>query len=238
MPDILAELATVEMHAIQTSGNCIRNITSDPLAGVAHRTSSRIRGPGARSSGNGRPFIPSSPTCRASSRSRSPASPRDRAASQLHDIGVHIVRGPNGEPGFEILAGGGLGRTPIIGQVVRDFLPREHLLSYLEAILRVYNREGRRDNIHKARIKILVKSLGIEEFRRRVEAEWEAFKEHGARTPLEEVERVRAFFNPPAYRALEDTDPERGPGGGISRLVPLQHARRTRCPAIASCSYR
>src|SRR6202042_3706570 len=107
--------------------------------------------------------------------------PQDRAAALVHDIGVHIVRGPNGEPGFEILAGGGLGRTPIIGQVVRDFLPREHLLSYLEAVLRIYNLEGRRDNLNKARIKILVKSLGIEEFRRRVEAEWELTRESGPR---------------------------------------------------------
>ena len=98
----------------------------------------------------------------------------------MHDVGVHIVRGPDGAPGFEILAGGGLGRTPIIGQVVREFLPREHLLSYLEAILRVYNLEGRRDNIHKARIKILVRSLGIEEFRRRVEAEWEQHARRGS----------------------------------------------------------
>ena len=139
----------------------------------------------------------------------------DRAASLLHDIGVHIARGPGGEPGFEILAGGGLGRTPIIGQVVREFLPREHLLSYLEAILRVYNREGRRDNIHKARIKILVKSLGIEEFRRRVEAEWESLRDRGPRTPVEEVERIRAFFTPPSYRTLADTDPTAGQGAAF-----------------------
>jgi sulfite reductase (NADPH) hemoprotein beta-component len=133
--------------------------------------------------------------------------PEDRAASQVHDIGVHIVRGPDGEIGFEILAGGGLGRTPIIGQVVRDFLPREHLLSYLEAILRIYNREGRRDNIHKARIKILVKALGIEEFRRRVEVEWQLIKEGALRVDDAEVARIRAYFNPPAYRTLADIDP-------------------------------
>ena len=127
--------------------------------------------------------------------------PHDRAASQLHDIGVHIARGPSGEPGFEILAGGGLGRTPVIGQVVRRFLPREHLLSYLEAILRVYNREGRRDNIHKARIKILVKSLGIEEFRRRVEAEWEPIKDGALRVTEAQIDRMRGFFGPPPYRS-------------------------------------
>jgi sulfite reductase (NADPH) hemoprotein beta-component len=136
--------------------------------------------------------------------------PQDRAASLVHDVGVHIVRGANGALGFEILAGGGLGRTPIIGQVVRDFLPREHLLSYLEAVLRVYNLEGRRDNLTKARIKILVKSLGIEEFRRRVEAEWELIRDGGLRIDEAEIERMRAFFNPPAYLTLTDIEPALG----------------------------
>src|ERR1019366_2651121 len=137
-------------------------------------------------------------------------SPRDRAASLIHDVGVHIVRGSGGEPGFEILAGGGLGRTPVIGQVVREFLPREHLLSYLEAVLRVYNREGRRDNLTKARIKILVRSLGIEEFRRRVESEWELIKDAGLRITEAQVAHMRSFFNPPAYRSLPDSDPATG----------------------------
>ncbi len=123
---------------------------------------------------------------------------------------MHIVRGPGGELGFEILAGGGLGRTPIIGQVVREFLPREHLLSYLEAILRVYNLEGRRDNLTKARIKILVKSLGIAEFKRRVEAEWELIRDGGLRVADADIERMRGFFPPPAYRSLPDTDPAVG----------------------------
>ena len=118
--------------------------------------------------------------------------------------------GPTANSGFEILAGGGLGRTPIIGQVVREFLPREHLLSYLEAILRVYNLEGRRDNIHKARIKILVRSLGIEEFRRRVEAEWELTRAGGPRVDDAEIARLRGFFNPPAYRSLPDSEPAAG----------------------------
>ena len=117
---------------------------------------------------------------------------------------------PTGELGFEILAGGGLGRTPIIGQVVREFLPREHLLSYLEAVLRIYNREGRRDNLTKARIKILVNALGIEEFRRRVEAEWESIKDGGLRVAEEEVARMRGFFDPPAYRELRDSEPAAG----------------------------
>jgi sulfite reductase (NADPH) hemoprotein beta-component len=120
------------------------------------------------------------------------------------------VRGPDGELGFEILAGGGLGRTPIIGQVVREFLPREHLLSYLEAILRVYNLEGRRDNLTKARIKILVKALGIAEFRRRVEAEWESTRDSGLRVDDAEIARLRGFFNPPDYRKLANTEPAAG----------------------------
>jgi sulfite reductase (NADPH) hemoprotein beta-component len=129
-------------------------------------------------------------------------------------VGVHIVRGPGGELGFEILAGGGLGRTPIIGQVVRSFLPREHLLSYLEAVLRVYNLEGRRDNLTKARIKILVKSLGIEEFRRRVEAEWASIR-GGLLVTEAEVARIAAFFRPPAYRTLDTHDPTLGKGAAF-----------------------
>ena len=209
VPDILAELAAVEMHAIQTSGNCIRNVTSDPLAGAVPDELEDPR-PWCEIIRQWSSFHPEFTYLPRKFKIAVTGTPHDRAASQLHDIGVHIARGPNGEPGFEILAGGGLGRTPVIGQVVRAFLPQEHLLSYLEAILRIYNRAGRRDNIHKARIKILVKSLGIEEFRRRVEAEWESFKEHGARTPVEEIERVRAFFAPHSYRALKDTDPSAG----------------------------
>ena len=176
VPDILAELAAVEMHAIQTSGNCIRNTTSDHLAGVTPNELEDPR-PWCEIIRQWSTFHPEFTYLPRKFKIAVTGAPQDRAASLVHDIGVHIVRGPDGELGFEILAGGGLGRTPIIGQVVREFLPREHLLSYLEAILRVYNREGRRDNLTKARIKILVRSLGIEEFRRRVEAEWELIKD-------------------------------------------------------------
>ena len=206
VPDILADLAAVEMHAIQTSGNCIRNTTSDHLAGV---TPNELEDP--------RPwcvifrqwstFHPEFTFLPRKFKIAVTGAPQDRAASLVHDVGVHIVRGAEGELGFEILAGGGLGRTPIIGQVVRDFLPREHLLSYLEAILRVYNLEGRRDNLTKARIKILVKSLGIEEFKRRVEAEWALIRDGGLRVSDAEVARVRDYFQPPAYRTLDNTDP-------------------------------
>ena len=159
VPDILAELAEVEMHSIQTSGNCIRNTTSDHLAGVTPDELEDPR-PWCELIRQWSTFHPEFTYLPRKFKIAVTGAAQDRAASLVHDVGVHIVRGPDGAPGFEILAGGGLGRTPIIGQVVREFLPREHLLSYLEAILRVYNLEGRRDNIHKARIKILVRSLG------------------------------------------------------------------------------
>ena len=209
VPDILAELAEVEMHAIQTSGNCIRNTTSDHLAGVSPDELQDPR-PWCELIRQWSTFHPEFTYLPRKFKIAVTGAAQDRAASLVHDVGVHIVRGPGGELGFEILAGGGLGRTPIIGQVVREFLPREHLLTYLEAILRVYNLEGRRDNIHKARIKILVRSLGIEEFRRRVEAEWELTRAAGPRVDDAEIARLSGFFDPPAYRSLADGEPAAG----------------------------
>src|ERR1700726_547925 len=209
VPDILAELAEVEMHAIQTSGNCIRNTTSDHLAGVTPDELADPR-PWCELIRQWSTFHPEFTYLPRKFKIAVTGAAQDRAASQVHDVGVHIVRGAGGELGFEILAGGGLGRTPIIGQVVREFLPREHLLSYLEAILRVYNLEGRRDNLTKARIKILVRSLGIEEFRRRVEAEWLLTRDSGLRVDDAEIARLRGFFTPPAYRTLTGTYPAAG----------------------------
>ncbi len=209
VPEILAELAAVEMHAIQTSGNCIRNITSDHLAGVAPDELEDPR-PWCEIIRQWSTLHPEFSYLPRKFKIAVTGSPRDRAASLVHDVGVHIVRRADGELGFEILAGGGLGRTPIIGQVVREFLPREHLLSYLEAVLRVYNREGRRDNLTKARIKILVRSLGIEEFRRRVEIEWGSMRDGALRVTQAQVERMRGFFGPPAYRRLQDSEPAAG----------------------------
>jgi sulfite reductase (NADPH) hemoprotein beta-component len=209
VPDILAELADVEMHAIQTSGNCIRNTTSDHLAGVTPNELEDPR-PWCELIRQWSTFHPEFTYLPRKFKIAVTGAAQDRAASLVHDVGVHIVRGPGGDLGFEILAGGGLGRTPIIGQVVREFLPREHLLTYLESILRVYNLEGRRDNIHKARIKILVRSLGIEEFRRRVEAEWESTRASGPRVDDAEIARLRGFFEPPAYRTLPDSEPAAG----------------------------
>ena len=208
-PDILADLATVEMHAIQTSGNCIRNTTSDHLAGVTPNELEDPR-PWCEIIRQWSTFHPEFNYLPRKFKIAVTGAPQDRAASLVHDVGVHIVRGPAGELGFEILAGGGLGRTPIIGSVVRDFLPREHLLSYLEAVLRVYNLEGRRDNLTKARIKILVKSLGIEEFKRRVEAEWELIRDGGLALDEAHIARMRAFFTPPAYKSLPNSEPAAG----------------------------
>jgi sulfite reductase (NADPH) hemoprotein beta-component len=205
VPEILAELAQVEMHAIQTSGNCVRNVTADHLAGVA---ADEIEDP--------RPWCeivrqwstlhPEFSYLPRKFKIAVTGAPADRAASEVHDVGLHLKRDAQGTLGFEILVGGGLGRTPIIGKVIREFLPPEHLLSYLEAILRIYNEEGRRDNLNKARIKILVKALGIDEFRRRVESEWERIRDSALKLDLREVERMRSFFRPPAYETLDDVD--------------------------------
>jgi sulfite reductase (NADPH) hemoprotein beta-component len=209
VPDILAELAEVEMHAIQTSGNCIRNITSDHLAGISPNELEDPR-PWCEIIRQWSTFHPEFTYLPRKFKIAVTGAPQDRAASLVHDVGVHIIRGPSGELGFEILAGGGLGRTPVIGQVVREFLPREHLLSYLTAILRVYNLEGRRDNLTKARIKILVRSLGMEEFRRRVEAEWQLLRDGDLRIDDAQVARMKNFFNPPDYLALPNMAPDAG----------------------------
>ena len=209
VPDILGELAEVEMHSIQTSGNCVRNTTSDHLAGITPNELEDPR-PWCEIIRQWSTFHPEFTYLPRKFKIAVTGAAQDRAATQIHDIGVHIVKGVGGERGFEILAGGGLGRTPILGQVVRSFLPRAYLLSYIEAILRVYNLEGRRDNIHKARIKILVKALGIEEFRRRVEAEFELIKDKGPKVDEGEIERMQAFFTPPAYLALKNFDPSLG----------------------------
>jgi sulfite reductase (NADPH) hemoprotein beta-component len=205
VPDILADLASVDMHAIQTSGNCIRNTTTDHLAGV---TPEELEDP--------RPYCelirqwstvhPEFNYLPRKFKIAVTGAPVDRAASEVHDIGVHLVRDANGALGFEILVGGGLGRQPIIGECIRRFLPRDELLAYLEAVLRVYNRHGRRDNIHKARIKILVKALGHVEFARQVEAEYKANRAMAPKLNDAEIGRVKRFFAPPPYELLPTTD--------------------------------
>src|ERR1700684_3168016 len=193
VPDILADLASVQMHAIQTSGNCIRNITADHLAGVAPDEITDPR-PYCEIIRQWAALHPEFSYLPRKFKIAVTASPADRAAVEIHDVGVRIKRGPNAEIGFEILAGGGLGRTPILGKLIRGFLPPADLLAYLEAILRVYNRYGRRDNIHKARIKILVRTLGAEEFTRQVEQEFEASREFAPRLDARRVERTRGHF--------------------------------------------
>jgi sulfite reductase (NADPH) hemoprotein beta-component len=205
VPDMLADLATVEMHAIQTSGNCIRNVTADHLAGVAPDEIDDPR-PYCEIIRQWSTLHPEFSYLPRKFKIAVTGSPADRAASEVHDIGLHMRRDAQGKVGFEVLVGGGLGRTPIIGKVIRNFLPREHLLSYLEAILRVYNQEGRRDNMYKARIKILVKAKGIDAFRAAVDAEWEQIKGSSLRLEEAEIERLRAFFEPPPYEKLTDVD--------------------------------
>ncbi|HEY0768411.1 MAG TPA: nitrite/sulfite reductase [Steroidobacteraceae bacterium] len=209
VPDILAELATVQMHAIQTSGNCVRNVTADHLAGIARDEIDDPR-PYCEIIRQWATLHPEFTYLPRKFKIAVTGSPEDRAASEVHDIGLHLMRDAQGDIGFTVLVGGGLGRAPAIGQVIRDFLPLADLLSYLEAILRVYNRYGRRDNLNKARIKVLVKSLGIARFREQVEAEWQVARASAARLPAAEVERVRGFFRPQPYEVLEDCDASSG----------------------------
>ena len=199
-PDILAELAQVQMHAIQTSGNCIRNVTADPLAGVAP---DEIEDPRLYCEiiRQWSTFHPEFSYLPRKFKIAVTGAAQDRTAAQVHDIGLNLLRNDQGEIGFRVLVGGGLGRTPLIGRVIREFLPQRDLLTYLEAILRVYNQHGRRDNIYKARIKILVKALGAEKFRDQVETEWAQISNSGLALDPAEVERVRRFFAPPPYAA-------------------------------------
>ena len=205
VPDILAELAKVQMHAIQTSGNCIRNTTTDQFAGV---TPDELEDP--------RPYCeiirqwstlhPEFAYLPRKFKIAVTGGERDRAASQVHDIGLHLVKNAEGEIGFEVLVGGGLGRTPFIGKQIREFLPKRDLISYLEAILRVYNLNGRRDNKYKARIKILVDAMGIDAFREQVDAEWAHIRNGDLDLSDAEIERVKGFFQPFDYDTNADAD--------------------------------
>jgi sulfite reductase (NADPH) hemoprotein beta-component len=204
-PDILADLAAVEMHAIQTSGNCIRNVTADHFAGAAadEIEDPRVTAEVIRQWSTLHPefsFLPRKFKVAVT------GATEDRAAIKVHDIGLQMCRDGRGRVGFKVVVGGGLGRTPIIGKTIREFLPKRHLLSYLEAILRVYNEEGRRDNIYKARIKILVNDLGAEKFAEKVEAEWRELKDLEVDLPVGEFRRIETYFAPPAFETLPDTD--------------------------------
>ncbi len=195
-PDILAELSSVEMHAIQTSGNCIRNITADHFAGVAHDEIADPR-PYAEILRQWSSLHPEFSFLPRKFKVAVNGAAHDRAVIQAHDIGLQVKRNEKGEIGFTVYVGGGLGRTPMIGRKVRDFLPERDLLGYVEAILRVYNMEGRRDNKFKARIKILVHEKGLEALREEVEAEFAARDPDALNLPEKELARFRAFFAPP-----------------------------------------
>jgi len=202
VPEILAELATVEMHAIQTSGNCIRNTTTDQFAGVVAGEIEDPR-PTCELIRQWSTFHPEFAFLPRKFKIAVNALPdADRAAVQVHDIGVYIVRNAAGETGYQVLVGGGLGRTPIVGAVIREFLPRQDLLAYLDAILRVYNLHGRRDNKYKARIKILVKALTPEVFAEQVEAEFRHLQGGPLTVPQDEFDRLAGFFTAPAYDSL------------------------------------
>lgn len=202
VPEILAELAEVEMHAIQTSGNCIRNFTTDQFAGIAPDETIDPR-PWCEIMRQWATFHPEFAFLPRKFKVAVCGSEQDRAAIQVHDIGLNLIKNDQGEIGFQVLVGGGLGRTPVIGSEIRSFLPAKHILTYLEAILRIYNLHGRRDNKFKARIKILVKAMGAEEFARRVDAEWEHLKDSPSTLTDAEIERAHTFFSEPAYEQFD-----------------------------------
>ncbi len=210
-PDILAELATVEMHAIQTSGNCIRNISSDQYAGAAADEVTDPR-PWAELLRQWSTFHPEFSYLPRKFKIAVIAAPEDRAAMRLHDIGIELVE-RDGVLGGRVFVGGGMGRTPMIAPEIKDFVTADDLLSYVEACLRVYNRYGRRDNIYKARIKILIHELGADEYRRQVEEEFAHVKTLGIDPPAAELERISAFFAAPAFEAgaseeIDRSDPD------------------------------
>jgi sulfite reductase (NADPH) hemoprotein beta-component len=212
VPAILRELADVEMHCIQTSGNCVRNITADQFAGA---TAEEIEDP--------RPLAeiirqwsslhPEFVFLARKFKIAVGATEHDRAAMQYHDMAVQIVKNAEGHIGYKAMAGGGMGRTPYIAQVMNEFVEREDILAYLEAVLRVYNQDSRRDNIHKQRIKILVNAIGVEEMRRRVDVEFQELKKMGTlQLPQEELDRITAYFAPPKFETgLSDAMPDAGP---------------------------
>jgi sulfite reductase (NADPH) hemoprotein beta-component len=211
-PDILADLASVEMHAIQTSGNCIRNISSDQFAGAAADEVEDPR-PWAELLRQWSTFHPEFSYLPRKFKIAVIAADTDRAAMKLHDIGLQVVRGADGGTAFDVYVGGGMGRTPMVAPLIAKAVPAYDMLSYLEACLRVYNRYGRRDNIYKARIKILVHEIGADEYKRQVDEEFVHVKALGIDPPQAEFDRIAAFFAPPAYETglsdeIDRSDPD------------------------------
>src|SRR6476469_1046822 len=205
IPDILEHLATVEMHAIQTSGNCIRNVTADHFAGAAADEVADPR-PYAEILRQWSSLHPEFSYLPRKFKIAVTGAERDRAAIQTHDIGLHLKRNDRGELGFAVYVGGGQGRTPMIAKKIRDFLPEQHLLSYVTAVMRVYNLYGRRDNKSKARIKILVHETGAEDFTRQVEAEWAVLRDSELTLPEPDIRAIDAYFAPPALSPRPEGD--------------------------------
>jgi sulfite reductase (NADPH) hemoprotein beta-component len=230
-PEILEHLAAVEMHAIQTSGNAVRNITSDEFAGVAGDETVDPR-PFCEILRQWSTFHPEFNWLPRKFKIAVSGAREDRAAVAFHDVGLHLVRAPEGELGFRVSVGGGMGRTPVIGSVIRDFLPWRQVCTYVESVLRVWNLHGRRDNIHKARIKILVRALGVEEFARQVEDDFAAFADGPSTVTEEELERMRSYFVRPPTR-LWRTGSTRRPVAVPSGAGWSATSAPTRCRAIA-----
>src|SRR5471032_2600333 len=204
VPAILRELAEVEMHAIQTSGNCVRNVTADHFAGAARDEIEDPR-PLAEIIRQWSSLHPEFVFLARKFKIAVGACEKDRAAILYHDMAVQIVKNAAGRIGYKVMAGGGMGRTPYIAHVMREFVEREDILAYLEAVLRVYNQDSRRDNIHKQRIKILINTIGPEEFRRRAQREFDEIKNNGTlQLPQEELARITAYFAPPEFEKLPD----------------------------------
>ena len=202
VPDILADLAKVEMHAVQTSGNCIRNFTTDQFAGIARDEHIDPR-PYCEIMRQWATFHPEFAFLPRKFKIAVCGTETDRAAVRFHDIGLNMVKNEVGETGFQVLVGGGLGRTPVIASVIKDFLPEKHILTYLDAILRVYNLNGNRENKYKARIKILVRAMGAEAFAEKVQEEWQFLKDGPATLTPEEVERAKSYFTDPDYTSFD-----------------------------------
>jgi sulfite reductase (NADPH) hemoprotein beta-component len=219
VPEILSALADVEMHCIQTSGNCVRNVTADPFAGAVNDELEDPR-PWCEVLRQWSTLHPEFSWLPRKFKIAVSGAAEDRAATGFHDIGLRIVCGPEGRNGFRVLVGGGMGRTPYVGQEIRPFLEKQHLLSYIESILRVYNLHGRRDNLNKARIKILVNQLGIDKFREDVEADWEATRKDAVDLPASEYARINS------YLLKHNVRPHRVPGY-VSVVISLKEPGRT-----------
>jgi len=237
VPDLLDDLASVEMHAIQTSGNCVRNVTADHFAGAAKDEIEDPR-PLAEIIRQWSSLHPEFVFLARKFKIAVGGDKTDRAALQWHDMAVEIVRNAQGSIGYKVIAGGGMGRIPYIAHVMKEFVEREDILAYLEAVLRVYNQDSRRDNIHKQRIKILINTIGPEEFRRRAQREFDEIKENGSlQLPPEELARITAYFAPPEFEKLPDEMPK-GDEAFANWVKTNVHAHRAPGYAIATITLK